>query len=656
MRSFLMIFLVTMTTFVFAQKDMKYGKIDKADLSMTTYKADPEASAVVLGETMSVKFTLTSDNEPRLTYYYHVRIKILDKKGFEEADIQIPYYAYERGEKINKIKAQTINWKDGKEVTTSVSKKEIFDEKKSDFISLKKISFPAVEVGSILELRYEMDSDYYLSIDDYFFQRGIPVRWSTYNVKVPEMFVYRYDTQGKHPFSVEDQKSVSLLLGGNVGDILGTNYRWEMKDIPALKKEPYITSMKDYYSGVRMRLASYEPKFGQHEKFISTWPAMNNLYYKKIAKKTYLKGNSSAKAWEASESLVAGKEPLEKVQILYQFVQDNLSWNGNEEINPDRNLDYAFEDKKGTNTEINLTLLALLKNAGIEAYPLLISTRDHFKPMNFLPYLYQFNHTLVLAVIDEKPYYLDASHKGYPMSVLHPNNLNLEGWLVIGEDEGRWVSIEATKSKKTIAPSLSLAEDGTVSGQLLTRTSGYPALDCRMAVSKLGEDDYLEKAYKTDLPNTDFENLSFDKLEDKNAKLQETVDINSTDLAQAAGDMIYLNPVLQATFSENPFRTESRIIPVDMEHGMNEQYVMSMTIPENYMVEELPEPIKMSLPNNGASYAFNSSVLADGKVQIIVKTKINQTYYMPEEYAALRNFFDLIINKQNEQIVLKKKG
>lgn len=653
MKNFLLIFLLIITTTIFAQEKMKYGKIKKADLAMTTYELDPDASAVVLGETMNVQFNLTIDNLPKLTYFYHVRIKILDKKGFEEADIQIPYYSYKRGESITKIKAQTINWKNGKQVVTSVPKKAIFNEKKNDFISLKKISFPAVEVGSILELRYTLDSEYYLSIDDYFFQRSIPVRWSTYNVTVPEMLVYRYDIQGKHRFSVQDQKSVTLNLAGN--SITGTDYTWEMKDIPALKKEPYITSMRDYYSAVRMRLSSYEPRFGQHETFISTWPAMNNLYYRKVAEKSYLKEKSSEKAWKAAKSLVSKKTPLETTQILYQFVQDNIAWNEVEDINPDHSLDDCFTEKKGTNSEINLTLLALLKKAGIEAYPLLISTRDHLKPMNFLPYLYQFNQTLVVAMIDEKVYYLDASHKGYPMSVLHPNNLNLEGWLVIGEEKGQWVMIEPSKSKRTVVPSLTVAEDGTVSGKISTRLSGYNALNCRLAVEKSGEEAYIEKAYKSDLPNTDFENLSFEQLKDKNANLKETVEINSTDMAQVAGDMIYLNPILNPTFSENPFKTESRNIPVDMDYGINEQYILSLTIPEGYMVEELPEPINMSLMNKGASYAFSSSILSDGKVQIIIKTKVVQTYYMPEEYAALRNFFDLIINKQNEQIVLKKK-
>lgn len=653
MKRFLFLFLVGISTTLCAQEAMKYGKIKDADLSMTSYELAPDAAALVLGENMKVDFTIRGDR-PILIYKYHLRLKILDKKGFDKADVQIPYYAYRRGEKVNRIKAQTLNWNNGKREAILVSKNDIFDEKKNDYISYKKFSFPGVEVGSVLELTYELQSEYYLAINDKFFQRDIPVRWSTYDVKVPEMFVYRYDIQGTHAFSVRDKKSIMLNLGGGFGSIDGTAYKWEMKDIPALKKEPYITSMKDYYAAVRMRLSSYEPSYGLHEKYISTWPAMNNLYYRVVAEKSYLKDRNSSKIWKAAKPQIEGQSPKERLETLYQFVQDNITWNEVEEIKPDHSSDHCFSEKEGSNTEINLALLTLLKKAGIEAYPLLISTRDDRKPMNFLPYLYQFNQTLVVAVIDEKMYYLDASHKDYPMTVLHPNNLNFEGWMVKGETEGRWMTIAPSKSSKVLAPALTLAEDGTVSGQLKTRVSGYPALDCKLMIEKSGEEAYLEQVYRKNLPNTDFEDIKFENLESTQAKLKENMAITSTDMAQAAGDMIYVNPILKPTFSENLFQAETRTIPVDMPYGVNEQYILSLTIPEGYVVEELPEPLKIVLPNEGASYSFSSSLGVDGKIQVVARTKITQTYYMPEEYGALRNFFDLMINKQNEQIVLKK--
>lgn len=651
MKNLLIVVFIMLSLITHAQKkNMKYGKIDKADMIMKTYDADPNAEAVVLGESMRVIFNVRN-GKLMLTYHYHTRIKILTKKGMDRANIALSYWSSRRAEKITKVKAQTLNWKDGKLVKTVVEKKDIFTDKKNKYISEKRFAFPAVEVGSVLEYYYEQDSDYFVSVNDYFFQQDIPVIWSDYKVEVLESLKYRSDLQGKHPFAIKEENSVTL---NHVGGMLGTEYHWRMTNIPALKKEPYITSMYDYYAGVRMRLASYEPTTGFHERYIGTWPEMNALYFKEIAEKSYLKENYSDNIWaDAKRRIKDIEQPKEKMAALYKFVQNNIKWNDVEEINPDHTADYCYSKGEGSNSEINLTLLSLLQKAGIEAYPLLVCTRNHHKPMSFLQYLYQFNQTLVVVIIDGKTYYLDASDRNYPMTILPRNNLNVEGWMIVDKNKGQWIGIPASRSAEVVLPTYTIATDGIVTGTVQVATKGYVALNKRAMIKKDGKEKYSQSTYLDNLPNSTIENHTFSGLEDIAKPLKEKMEFSSSEMTQVSGDMIYFNPFMETLFPENPFKRETREIPVDMAYAIDKQSIIKITIPEGYLVEALPEAIKMSLPNNGASFMFATSQTGN-TIQIVSKVKIYQTYYTIEEYGALRNFVDLVINKQQEQIVLKK--
>ncbi len=515
MRFYLTIILAFLLTTAHAQYKLKYGKISDKEAKMTSYEADPQAGAVVLAEDMKVAFSFRN-GKPLLTYYYHVRVKILDKKAFDQGNISIPYRSYKRGERISRLKAQTINWENGDIVKTKVEKDAFFKEESNKYVSINKFAFPNVKEGSVLEYTYEKTSEYFIRIDDYFFQRDIPVVWSRYTVKVLEILKYKYDIQGKHPFTIREKNSITMNSANNA---LGTEYKWLMQNIPALLSEPFITSMNDYYSAVRMRLSSFEPSAGFTEQFIGTWPQMNQLYYKEIAKKSYLKDNFSNKIWRVAQHSIQNVEkPLDKVKVLYNFVQKNIRWNEVDDINPDNDADYCFTEREGSNTEINLALLALLKKADIQAYPMLISTRDHQKPMNFLPYMYQFNQTLLVVNIDDKSYFIDASHKDYPMHILHPNNLNTEGWVIIDENKGRWLMIPPARSKDILLPKLILSEDGTLKGTIQHLHQGYIAQNCREFIKEESEESYIDKTYLTTNPNATIENITFDGLDDKTKK------------------------------------------------------------------------------------------------------------------------------------------
>ena len=138
-----------------------------------------------------------------------------------------------------------------------------------------------------------------------------------------------------------------------------------------------------------------------------------------------------------------------------------------------------------------------------------------------------------------------------------------------------------------------------------------------------------------------------------NESLKSSLEIDLPNAAQINGDFIYVSPMLGKGYDENPLKLKERTFSVDMPFQIKEQYVINLTIPEGYALEELPEPALVKMPDDAGMFRFQASE-KDGKIQITSKIFIKKTRYKPQEYQGIRQFFDHITEKHGEQIVLKK--
>ncbi|WP_258048990.1 DUF3858 domain-containing protein [Hymenobacter sp. NBH84] len=82
---------------------------------------------------------------------------------------------------------------------------------------------------------------------------------------------------------------------------------------------------------------------------------------------------------------------------------------------------------------------------------------------------------------------------------------------------------------------------------------------------------------------------------------------------------------------------------------------VTLTLPAGYVVEEMPKPIVVELPDNGGRFLYSISP-GENSLQIISRLNLRKAVYSAEEYAALRDFYSRLMAKQAEQIVLKKKS
>ena len=120
-------------------------------------------------------FRLTSDGQWEITTDVDVKIKIYKKEGLEFANQQIPYYVGSNKERVVISDAFTYNIVNGKIEKTKLKSEGEFKEEVNERWNLKKITFPSVKEGSIIEYSYKIVSPYISNFSDWYFQYEIPV-------------------------------------------------------------------------------------------------------------------------------------------------------------------------------------------------------------------------------------------------------------------------------------------------------------------------------------------------------------------------------------------------------------------------------------------------------------------------------------------------
>lgn len=633
---------------------MKYGKVPKEDLEMKVYSLDTSAPAVVLCDYGKVTFEFPDDGD-RCVLNRHKRIKILRRAGFEYGDIVIPYYS--QGTKITTLKAQVIA-PDGKE--TEVAKKDIFDEKVSERWSHIRFAFPNLREGCVVEYRYEYESKFIFELPEWYFQADIPVRWSELRLEIPVWYNYVSLTQGR-PLDVAETVRgrgsvlVSRQFSGALTGTVDFNYtQLVMKNAPAIKEEAFITTMDDYYARMRFQLKSTQFNEAPPEPVMGTWGKVaTELLERGDFGAQFTKKNKYKKVWEAAAPMVAAQAtPDEKIQAAYKFVQSTFKRDEGYGILARQNLDELFEKKTATAYEMNLLLVALLREAGLQAHPVLISTRDHGQPVPQYPIMDQFNHVLAFAEVGDKSLLLDAGNPFRPPGLVAVNSLNRQGFLVHPTNP-QWVQINPFTASETWLGVLQLDEEGNLRGRMQTAAEGYSAMSRRDDYSQKPVADFWKTTLQEHYPEASVDSVTVENKDDMNKPLSEKFVVELPNYAQVSGNLMYLNPVYYSSYHENPFKLEHRSYPVDIPFPIKERVVLDLAIPPGYVVESLPESARYTLPNNGGRFQYNIGQ-KDGKISLNCTLNITQLFFSPEEYENLRSFFGMAAEKMGEQVVLKK--
>ena len=116
-----------------------------------------------------------------------------------------------------------------------------------------------------------------------------------------------------------------------------------------------------------------------------------------------------------------------------------------------------------------------------------------------------------------------------------------------------------------------------------------------------------------------------------------------------------LNEAFRKKKARSSVKQQKRDYPIDFAYPIREQFILNLTFPEGYVLEDMPKDLTISLLKNSGSFQY-SATQKNNSLQLIVKIQIGQLHFEPEGYALVKEFFNQIAVKLGEQIVLKKKN
>lgn len=430
-----------------------------------------------------------------------------------------------------------------------------------------------------------------------------------------------------------------------------TDHKWIMKDVPGLKMEKYTSTLRNHIARLQFQLSGYKDPIVP-KRIMATWPeAIRDMRENENFGRLILAVNGWLDDVLKEINVNTGTEE-EKAKKIYAYVRDNFACDNHNAIRAQNNLKTVFKNKKGSVAEINLLLIAMLKNAGITADPVLLSTKDHGYAPAMYPLMDRYNYVICRVVYGGKTVLLDASHPRLGFGKLPAKCYN--GAARVINEAGDVVSLEADSLKESRLTFALLSNNGKGKwvGNVKRNAGYYESAEIREEVTSKGKDAYFKEAQKAFSLNVKFDRHKIDSLQlyEVPVKVEYNFEVDNED-----AEILYVNPLFCESKKENPFKAAERFYPVEMPYTTDETYILTMDVPQGYTVDELPKPIRLKMNEEGDAI-FEYLISHSGNtVSLRTRLTVSRTFFVPDEYPMLREFFNLIVNKQNEQIVFKKK-
>jgi len=663
-----LILFFCLISFLASGQNYKFGKVSKKELEEQFYPKDSSANAAILFKNRRTYFQYIQGTGFSVITEVHERIKIYNKEGYGWGTKEMRYYtsSSSNSEKIILSSAKTYVLEGGKIKTYKFKKGSLFLEKENKYWSKKIFTMPNLTEGCVVEWKYKLISPY-KGIDKLNLQYSIPVKRVQCKIEIPEYYVYNLKSLGfERVQSKKTTKRGSITItnksrsggSGNIKTNFSTqNIGYDIKVMevskdfmPALKEESYVSNINNYKTAIKYELSALNWPNEPIKYFSKSWDDVaktileNSSFGVEMRKKSYFK-----KDLELLKATTKNQEEL--LKSILSFVKNKVKWNSYTGLYTDKGVKTAYKKGTGNIAEINLMLIAMLREAGISANPVLVSTRSNGIPV--FPTIDGFNYVVAGIEKEGAVILLDASEKYSSPGVLPFRTLNWKGRIIREDKTSDWVPlIPLEHSKKEYLMSVVINDDEELDGFVRTKYSNKAALQYRKRNNTFSEEELLEKideSYK----DIDVSLVKLNFKEDIYKPVVESLKFTSEDLLEDINGDLFLKPLLFLGETTNPFKMKERVYPIDYGAPWSEKFMISIKIPENYQVVSVPQSEKIIL-NEGLGYFVFKSSQQKGSIKIQANLSINEGLILASNYELLKEFYNNMLKKVNEKIVLKK--
>ncbi len=619
------------------------------ELKMTSDPKAPGAAAVYLYREE------TTDDVDSVHSYYE-RIKVLTEKGKELGTVRIPY---ERGEfKVTKVEGRTIH-ADGTVIPLAVKPEDIVDFKTKHFQENTIVfTLPSVEVGSILEYRFQLrygdsrvhaprwniQQPYFVHKAHYFFRPN----WS-YGSYISNDRGQRLDSlmwaiqPADSAIKVQNQKSLFTV---------------DVTDIPPAPDEDWMPPPN---------------ALSQRVVFFYTYATTPQFYWDTERRfwnqwvEYFIRPSDVIKA--AAAGLVSsGDTDEQKARKIYAAVMklDNTDFSRvkseaerkKEKLKEIRTIDDIWKNQSGNGNSMALLYVALARAAGLKAWAAQVVDRSQAVFDQSDLDVGQLTDFIAVVSIGGKDVFVDPEQKVAPFGALHwAHTLSVcfrqsdTGPLQI-QTPGSTYKDNALKR----TADLTVDAEGNVQGTVHVIMAGAHALYWR---HKALENDVEEvkkqfnESLLDDLP--DGVETSFDHfvgLDDPESDLMAIISVTGK-IGMVTGKRFFLPGLFFESRAKHPFiGQDKRITPIDVQYPAMENDAVTYHLPPGYTVESMPKTSDVNWPGY-AALRINSAAKGDA-IEVVRVFARNFTLLKPEAYNDLHDFYLKLASADEQQVVLAR--
>jgi hypothetical protein len=631
---------------------LQLEKVSKADLLLKDCPFEKGVGAMNLVKTAKITFGYNNLTDvPRIETEYIVRIKIFNSLGFTAANIKIPYVANSRYSNIKDLEAYIYSINAAGNITkTKVAKKDIYTGKSGEKESFSYISFtfPDLSPGAVIEYKYTRVDKNSRFLVPWFFQDLLPTAFSKVTAIVPTYLNMDYYVLAGD--SVERYTFYRQYEGGLYNE---DTHSYAMHNIRAFKEEPLMTSVKDNLERVEFSLS------------IRTWFSANGgSPAEKMRFLNYHLLNSHYVGWQFdwplpktvhfTDSVSHLSKAADKVAAIYNYVKANVTWNGEQTFFCSDSISGCLNAKSGNSADMNILLLNLLRKAGVNCLPVLVSTRENGSPDINFGSISQFNGIDILVIDSAYRYILDCTQKELSYKMPPFNVLNSYGYIVDNAKMG-WLLLMNRNllMKKEIDLHAEMNSSGLVKG---TATFLFIDFAKTEALKELKEDNEKKAGDKNDeldnTPSLVIDSSRMEPSDDRQDTLTQKIAFHFT--PSSSDKFYFLNPFIFSFFNKNPFIENERFSDVNFGSNQSISVQAHIKIPPDFSLETIPDNIY--LKKNDSTISFERKIYTENNYLIIKNILvIRQAVFIKEDYPDLKLFFDKFYGLLNQQIVLKRK-
>ena len=624
---------------------------EAASVRVPTY--DKDVPAVVLLDEQRI----TVDEEGKVTTVERYAVRVLVREGRNAAHGSCSYIT--NSGKVRDFKAWLIRstgevkrYGNDQVIDMSAADNSVYDE-----VRLRSISASdEANEGSVFGYEYVLEDRSVFTQFDFLFQSRLPVLSSRFGLVLPAGW-----------------RASAVTFNHTKVDpvVVGSSYVWELRDLPFIRREPASPPV----TNLAPRLAvSYYPPTGKTAglgRTFENWVDVSKWLSELSDPQSSPDPSIEAKA----RTLTANsKTELQRISAIARYVQSinyvsiQIGIGRGGGYRPHSATEVFAKSYGDCKDKANL-MRAMLKAIGIVSYPLVIYSGDPAFVREEWASPQQFNHCIVaVKVSDETQAATVIKHPvvgrllifdptdDYTLVGDLPDHEQGSLALLVAGANGSLLRMPATPpeaNRLERQTEFQIEFDGTIKAKVRELSVGQTAVDERREFRQNARSDYLKLIEQWITRGAGGAKVSrVDPVDGDDGKFSLEVEFNAQRYGQLMQDRLLVFKPAVVSRRESVFLTEQlRKYPVVLDsHAYTE--TVTAILPSDFNVDEVPDPVKLDTPFGKYSSSCESK---DGRLVFKRSLVVLATTVPPEQYPAVRDFFERIRASEQAPVVLARK-